>query len=115
MSKGVWHSLAVIIVALVAGPELMMSMELMAMIELLGASTFVLMYFSGVKLLFTKLMVKYQKFERHSVLFVPSISALRQMPSLALHAIPERTVIIGFLGFIILGMSCLIINMSLGI
>ena len=42
----------------------MMSIELMAMVELLGASTFVLMYVAGFKLFFAKLASKYKKFER---------------------------------------------------
>ena len=67
MSKGVWHSLAVIIVMLVAGPEVIMSIELMAMVELQGALTFVLMYASGLKLFFAKIMVNYKKFQRYSI------------------------------------------------
>ena len=114
MSKGIWHSLAVIIVMLIAGPEIMVSMELMAMVELLGASTFVLMYVSGLKLFFTKVLLKYKKFERHSVLFIPSLSNLKQMPSLALHAIPERTFSICFFGFIIVCMSYIYIRMLIG-
>ncbi|XQF94311.1 hypothetical protein ACOBV9_19220 (plasmid) [Pseudoalteromonas espejiana] len=34
VSKGIWHSIAVIIVLLVAGPEVMVSMELLAMVEM---------------------------------------------------------------------------------
>jgi hypothetical protein len=114
MSKGIWHSLAVIIVVLVAGPEIMMSMELMAMVELLGASTFVLMYVSGLKIFFAKVTIKYKNFERYSVFFVPSLSSLKQMPSLVFHAIPERTFIIGFISFIVVGMSCIYINLLIG-
>jgi len=54
MSKGVWHALALILVMLLAGPEIVVSIELMAMVEVLGASTFVLMYLSGIKLFFSK-------------------------------------------------------------
>jgi cytochrome b subunit of formate dehydrogenase len=39
---------------LVAGPEILISMELMGLVELLGASTFVLMYVSGLKLFLAK-------------------------------------------------------------
>lgn len=114
MSKGIWHSTAVIIVVLVAGPEIMMSMELMAMVELLGASTFVLMYLSGLKLFFSKLVAKYKKFERYSVFFIPSLTTLKQMPSLAFHAIPVRTFSICFFGFIAVSMSCIYINILIG-
>ncbi|GEK54333.1 hypothetical protein [Pseudoalteromonas espejiana] len=105
MSKGIWHSIAVIIVLLVAGPEFMVSMELLAMVEMLGASTFVLMYVSGLKLFFAKLLVKYRHFERHSILIIPTIENLRQMPSLVFHAIPERTFIVCYLVLIITSAS----------
>ena len=115
MSKGVWHSLAVIIVMLVAGPEVIMSIELMAMVELLGASTFVLMYASGLKLFFANIMVNYKKFERYSIFFVPCLSVLKQMPSLVIHVIPEPTLIISGLSFITVAMSCSYISYFLGI
>ena len=111
MSKGIWHSLAVIIVMLIAGPEIIVNMELMAMVELLGASTFVLMYVSGLKLFYTKVLLKYKHFERHSFLFIPSLSNLKQMPCFAIHAIPERTFSICFVGFMIVCMSHNYINM----
>ncbi len=41
----------------------------MAMVDLLGASTFVLMHVSGLKLFLRKISLKYKKFERHSILF----------------------------------------------
>lgn len=105
MSKGVWHSLAVITVMLVAGPEIMLSMELMAMVEMLGASTFVLMYFSGLKLFISKVWDNYKNFESHSVFFFPTLSVLKQMPSMVIHTIPERTVVVTFMGFITVAMS----------
>lgn len=114
IAKGSWHSLAAIIVVLVAGPEIMMSIELMAMVELLGASTFVLIYVAGFKLFFAKLASKYKKFERHSVLVIPPLSILKQMPSLAFHAIPERTFSLCFFGFIALGMGCIYTKMLIG-
>ncbi len=110
ISKGIWHSLAVIIVVLIAGPEVMMSMELMAMIELLGASTFVLMYASGLKLLLSKVINRFKQFESYSIFFIPTRGALKQMPLLAIHAIPERTAALFFVGFMSLGMSYAYLN-----
>ena len=104
MSKGFWHALAVIIVMLLAGPEIMVSIELMAMVEVLGASTFVLMYLSGIKLFFSKVWDKYKNFEKHSVFFFPTFPVLKKMPSLIVHSIPERTVVIGLLTFITVAM-----------
>lgn len=115
MSKGIWHSLALIIVFLMAGPEIMMGMELMALIEVLGASTFVLMYVTGVKLLLLKAWKKYQAFERYSVLFIPPLAVLKQMPSLAVHAIPERTVVITYLGIVCIAMISIFIRVQTGI
>jgi hypothetical protein len=114
MSKGIWHSLAIIIVFLMAGPEIMMGMEVMALIEVLGASTFVLMYLTGVKLFLLKVWKQYQKFECHSAFFVPPLVIFKQMPSLIVHAIPERTVVIFFFGFIVVGMSGVLINSPIG-
>jgi hypothetical protein len=115
MSKGIWHSLAVIIVVLIAGPEVMMSMELMAMVELLGASTFVLMYISGLKLFLSKAINKFKKFESYSIFFIPSFETLKQMPLLAIHAIPERTAALCFVGTMYLGMFCVYFNVALGV
>jgi hypothetical protein len=42
-SKGIWYFLAVLITSWVAGPEILISMQLMGLVGLLGASTFVLM------------------------------------------------------------------------
>jgi hypothetical protein len=103
-SKSVWHTLAIVIVFLVAGPEVMVSMELLALVELLGASTFVLLYVSGVKLFFSNYFNKFKAFESYSVLFIPSMESLKQMPSLAFHAIPERAMVILFLGLVVFTM-----------
>ncbi|MDY6889161.1 MAG: hypothetical protein SVV88_16190 [Pseudomonadota bacterium] len=104
MSKGVWHALALILVILLAGPEIMVSIELMAMLEVLGASTFVLMYLSGIKLFISKVWDKYKNFEKHSVFFFPTFPVFKKMPSLIVHSIPERTVVIGLLTFITVAM-----------
>ena len=114
MSKGFWHSLALIIVVLIAGPEVMLTMELMAMVELLGASTFVLMYVSGLKLLLSKAFNKFKRFESYSIFFIPSFDSLKQMPQLAIHAIPERTTVLCFIGFMYLGMLYAYVNVMLG-
>ena len=40
IAKGVWHSLALVIVFFIAGPEIMLGLEMMAMVEFLGALTY---------------------------------------------------------------------------
>jgi len=91
MSKGIWYLLAALIAAIVAGPEIIISMEFMALVELFGASTFVLMYVSGLKLFLSKVFNKLKKFESCSIFFIPSLDSFKKMPTLAIHVIPERT------------------------
>ncbi|MBL4911363.1 MAG: hypothetical protein JKX78_15300 [Alteromonadaceae bacterium] len=95
-SKGIWYLLAALIVACIAGPEIIISMELMALVELLGASTFALMYISGFRLFISNVLNELKKFESRSTFFIPSLDTLKQMPVLAIHAIPERTVYLCF-------------------
>ena len=85
---------------LLAGPELIVSIEMMALVEVLGASTFVMMYFAGFKLFLSKMWDKYKSFENYSIFFIPTISVLKQMPSMIIHAIPERTTVALFLGMV---------------
>ncbi len=99
MSKGIWYLLAALIAALVAGPEIIISMELMVLVEFLGASTFVLMYVTGLKLFLSNSLNKLNQFESGSFFFIPSLDTLKQMPALAIHAMPERITSIGFVGF----------------
>jgi len=113
-SKGIWYSLAMLIVVLMAGPEVLISMELMALVEVLGASTFVLAYLAGLRLFFVDIMKKYCKFESHSNFFIPTLNTIRQMPALLIHALPERTITICFFGSIFLVMTSVYLK-ALGI
>ncbi|MDA8621944.1 hypothetical protein N9L48_04775 [Psychrosphaera sp.] len=115
LSKTGWYTFACVIVLLIAGPEIMLSMELMALVEALGASTFVLMYLSGIKLIASKYWNKFNEFESHSAFFLPPMSILKKMPSLVVHAIPDRTVVIGFLAFSIVGMSGIYFNLLISV
>lgn len=115
LSKGIWQILAMLLVMVIAGPELLLSMELMALIEVLGASTFVLMYLSGIKLLLDKAMTKFQQFEQYSIWFIPSYQSLKQMPELVLHVIPERTLMMSLASIVALGMSIMYINLFINI
>jgi hypothetical protein len=112
ISGGFWQLLAMLIVLAVAGPEIMISMELMTIVELLGASSFVIAYLSGCKLFIKKHVDKLARFESHSFFFIPPIHILKQMPSIALHAIPERIFVISFLSFIVFGIGLLYWNLA---
>lgn len=103
-AKGFWSTLAMIIVFMLAGPEIMIGMELMAIVELLGPSTFVIAYFAGVKLWLDKGLQVVTKFESRSTFFIPTINTLKQMPSMILHAVPERITVLSFISFITIGM-----------
>ncbi|WP_286235108.1 hypothetical protein [Thalassotalea sediminis] len=105
-----WKSLAIVIVLLIAGPELLISMELMALVELIGASTFVIAYLSGIKLFLVSCQRKFINFERYSVMFIPSWRQIKSMPGLALHMPPERTLIQLLFTTIYLGLSLAIIK-----
>lgn len=115
LSKASWYTLACIIVLLLAGPEIMVGMEVMALVEALGASTFVLMYLSGLKLFCSKLWNKFKSFESYSTFYFSPLSTLKEMPSLVIHAVPERTAVLSFLAFITVGMSGLYFNFLIGL
>mgnify|MGYP001193343992 CR=1 FL=1 len=99
-TKGLWQSFAIIIVMFIAGPEIVISMELMALVEVMGASSFVLMYFSGLRLVCKNTLNKLSKFECYSLFFIPSFANLRQTPGLLYHTIPHRLCAISFLTLI---------------
>lgn len=116
MSKGIWYILAVLVVAFAAGPEILISMELMVLVELLGASTFVLMYVSGLKLFLAKAFHSffkpvffpiYKKLQQlDPYFFVPSYNYIKKCPALLCHSIP---------GFMLLMLGGLFINKDSGL
>jgi len=99
-TKGLWQSLAIIIVMFTAGPEIVISMELIALVEVMGASSFVLMYFSGLRLACNNTLNGLSKFECYSLFFIPSFANLRHMPGLLYHIIPHRLCVVSFLSVI---------------
>ncbi len=115
-SKGIWYFLAVLIVSCVAGPEILISMELMALVEIFGASTFALMYVSGLKLFLTKafnsffkpvLFPIYKKLQQlDPYFFVPSYNNVKKFPALLCHSIP---------GLMLLMVGSLCINQDSGL
>ncbi|WP_440056590.1 hypothetical protein ACSLBF_21010 (plasmid) [Pseudoalteromonas sp. T1lg65] len=114
-AQSFWHTSAMILVLFLAGTEIMVGVELMAMIELVGASTFVLAYLAGAKLALTNVYQQLKKFEQHCVFFLPKFNVLMWMPSLAIHAIPERSVMMAVLAFITLSAIYATISISLNL
>ncbi|WP_197410264.1 MULTISPECIES: hypothetical protein [unclassified Colwellia] len=115
-SKGIWYLLAVLITACLAGPEILISMELMVLIEILGASTFVLMYVTGLKLFLANAFNSFFKpvlFPIYKIIqqldpyfFVPSYNNVKKFPALLCHSIP---------GFMLLMVGGLFINQDSGL
>ncbi|MDF0534774.1 hypothetical protein PY479_10865 [Shewanella sp. A32] len=85
-----WKLVAIGLVLILAGSDLLLLMELSTMLELLGASTFVLVYYSGFKLLLSSLFLRVKQFERHGVFFLPERAVIKSMPSMLIHALPNR-------------------------
>lgn len=96
-SKGVLQVIAVVIAFLLAGPEILIGIELMGLIEILGISTFFVAYFSGFKLFVDQIAVMYRRIEVHTYWFMPTFDAVKTMPALLIHVVPERTTLTGFI------------------
>lgn len=93
LTKRWWRLLAVAIVVLVAGPEVLIYAEGMAILELIGAATFVFMYVVGFKLYFYNAWNAFYRFENRYHFFLPSFSIVRESPGLLYYAIPRRSTI----------------------
>ena len=87
-----WQLLAFAIVVIVAGPEVFVYVEGMALIELIGAATFVLMYVVGFKLYFYNAWSAFLGFENRYHFFLPSISMAKENPGFLYYAIPWRSI-----------------------
>ena len=87
-----WRLLAVIIILFMAGPEIFIYAEGMAIMEVLGGTLFVFMYVVGFKLFFRDLWEKFFNFENRYHFFLPSLSLIRESPGLLYYAIPRRTI-----------------------
>jgi hypothetical protein len=64
------------IIVAVAESEVLISLELMALVEVIGESTFVIAYVSAVNLYLSTWLKKLADFGRSSDWFYPSLSAL---------------------------------------
>ena len=95
-----YRSIALVLVILIAGPELMMGYELMALLEFLGPSTFVLIHLAGIKLYLVRLKNAFMRFERHSLCYRAKASHIIDMPALIIHYLPERSFVLVFLSLV---------------
>ena len=91
--------LVFLVVALVAGPEILISMELFALVEVLGASTFLLVYWVAIKSYLKSVFDKLSRLES-PLFFMPSNDVVKVMPSMLIHAVPGNVLMIGYLGVV---------------
>ncbi|RZD22649.1 hypothetical protein [Pseudoalteromonas sp. MEBiC 03485] len=95
-----YKTIALVLVILIAGPELMMGYELMALLEFLGPSTFVLIHLAGLMLYLERLKNAFMNFEKHSLCYRPMTSHIIEMPALIIHFLPERSLVLGSISLV---------------
>ena len=86
--------IVVALILLLAGPEILAASEMLALLELLGAANFMLLYVYGFKALTDPLVTVSLKFVRRlepGLLFVPSWRVTMRMPGMLVHAVPFHT------------------------
>ncbi len=84
----------VALIVLLAGPEILAASEMLALLELLGAANFILLYVYGFEALTGPLVSATLKFVRRlepSLLFIPSWRVTKKMPGMLVHAVPLHT------------------------
>lgn len=90
------HLLACILVMLLAGPEIILAMELSALVEVMGASTFLLMLWYAFLAYIEPAVKKFKEFEGVQF-FVPRLDDIISYPALVIHAVPGRSIALLFL------------------
>lgn len=93
LTKRWWRFLAVVIIVIVAGPEVFIYAEGMVVLEAVGAATFVFMYVVGFKMYFHNAWNAFYKFENQYHFFFPSFSIISKSPGLLYYVIPRRSTI----------------------
>lgn len=100
------HLLACILVMLLAGPEIILLMELSSLMEVIGASTFLLMHWYAFLAHIEPAVKRFKEFEGVQF-FVPRLDDIITDPVLVIHAIPARSLALLFLLslYLIIGMG----------
>lgn len=100
----VWTVFAIIFIMMIVGPELLMGIELMALVNLMGADLFILLAFTSFYTLSLKpVFQKFIEFERESNFFIPSKKMIKENPNYLILLVPERTLRLLLLCFIMVG------------
>lgn len=95
-----WRLLAIIIIVVVAGPEVYLYTEGMVILEIIGAATFVFMYVTGAKLYLYNAWNWFYTFENRYRFFLPSVALIKAKPGLLYYAIPTRSITYGLFLFL---------------
>jgi hypothetical protein len=96
LKGGSIHILTCLLVVLLAGPEIVMAMELSALMEVMGASTFLLMHWYAFLAYIEPAAKKFKEFEGVQF-FVPRLDDITSYPALVIHAVPGRSIALLFL------------------
>jgi len=84
----------VALVVLLAGPEILAASEMLALVELIGAANFILLYVYGFRSIAAQPAARTLKFVRRLEpiwIFIPSWRVTKQMPGMLMHAIPAHS------------------------
>jgi len=92
--KGVWVFMAVAIVIFTSGPGFIFAFDLLAMIDLFGVETFVLLYISGFLVFIQKPILFIKTICRENV-FVPSWKLIKEDLRCLYFLIPNGTRVYG--------------------
>jgi hypothetical protein len=92
--KGVWVFMAVAIIISLSGPGFIFAFDLLAMIDLFGVETFVLLYISGFLVFIRKPILFIKTICRENV-FVPSWKLIKEDSRCLYFLIPNGTLVYG--------------------
>ncbi|MDC0598478.1 hypothetical protein OAP18_01345 [Gammaproteobacteria bacterium] len=118
--KGILGIFAIFIVMVLAGSDMIIVMELTALMEFLGAESFILMYASGLFLYLRVIktglqwvLKKIEKIEKHSWFCIPSKKVLSEYPPCIWFVIPTSTCLWLFIALIFLPLTLELPNIVL--
>jgi hypothetical protein len=92
--------LAIMIIVVVAGPEVYLFTEGIVILEIIGAATFVFMYAVGAKLYCHNAWNWLYTFENRYHFFMPSAALIRAKPGFLYFALPTRSITYGLFLFL---------------
>lgn len=95
-----WRLLAIMIIVVVAGPEIYLYTEGIVILEIIGAATFVFMYVVGAKLYCYNAWNWFYTFENRHHFFMPSMTLIKAKPGFLYYAIPTRSITYGLFLFL---------------